>query len=267
MIWSLIHGSSPRWIALLVLTSAILCQPVTADAGDAKSVLKEALKAMGGDRATRKVKSISLAIDGDSIREYHRIRLKGRMSIYTAKRPSGRRLEVILARGSAFIVDRDKASKPTAIEDLKSSEVKEAGYDRDLFLLPLLLPVFIDSTEAVLRLKPSAPNGDQLVEATLPPASGSKEQAIRYTLRFSSKTKLLIGAKSVIPAGPEKGRGRIVVYRGYKQAAGILLPRELRYKVDTESPRTLKFRLKLNNPLPLTLFLKPRLKKKSGSEK
>lgn len=261
MNWCQIRSSSLRWMALIVLTTTVLCSPQQAEAADAKAILKAALKAMGGERATRKVKTLSLAIDGSSVREYHRIRLKGRMSIYTAKRPSGRRLEVVLARGSAFIVDRDQNAKATAIEDLKSTEVKEAGYDRDLFLLPLLLPIFLDSTEAVLRVKSPAPNGDQLVEATLPPAQGSKEQAIRYTLRFSAKTKLLIGAKSVIPAGPEKGRGRIVVYRGYKSASGILLPRELRYKVDTESPRTLKFRLKLDNPLPLTLFLKPRLKK------
>jgi hypothetical protein len=256
------------WLICAVGVSGGLATPAHAQSNaKAKKVLSRALKAMGGAAKVRKVKSLSLAIDGHSIKEFHRMRVKGRLSIYTAKRPNGRRLEIILARGSAFVVEKDEKSKVLAIEDLKKSEVKEAGYDRDLFLLPLLIPTFLDSPTAVLRSLKDAPNGDPLIEGTLPPAEGSHEQAIRYTLRFSAKTGVLIGARSVIPAGPEQGRTRKVVYRTYKQAGLILMPRELKYKVDQDPVRTMKYRLKLDNKLSLTLFLKPRPVNKTGNKK
>jgi hypothetical protein len=252
---------------LIIGMTLLSVSPRAANAANPKEVILKALKAMGGSAKVRKVKTLSLAIDGGTVKEFHRIRLKGRFSIYSAKRPSGRRLQIVLARGSAFVVDRDKDLKVLAIEDLKDSEVKEAGYDRDLFLLPLLLPTFLDATEAVLKDLGAAPNGDMLIEGTLPPSGGSRETSVRYTLRFSAKTAVLIGAKSVIPSGPEKGRTRKVVYRVYKKAGAILLPRELKYKVDEEPVRELKYRLKLDNKLPLTLFLKPRIVAKSGEKK
>lgn len=232
---------------------------------DPKEIVLQAMRKMGGIAKVKKIKTVSIALNNESIKEFHFVRLKERMSLYRARRSSGRSLEVVLARSSAFVVERDEKNNATDVEDLRKEEIQEAGYDRDLFILPLLLPHFL-TDKALLKYDGQVPNGDLKVTATMPPATASKEASVRYTLRFSKETGLLIGAKSSIPAGPDASRTRIIVFKNYKKAKNstILVPTELKYKVDKDPVRSMSFRVKLDAKMPLKLYIKPKVSKPSA---
>jgi len=251
----------------LGLAFVLLAAQAAAGQEDPKAVLRIALKSMGGAAKVRGVKSVSIALRGGEIKEYHDVRLKGRLYRYRSVRPSGRRLEVILARRSAYIVDRDAKGVASAVTDLDKSQTMEAGYERDLFILPLLLPLLLERDEALLTFAGRTPAGDALVTATVPAAEESREASVRYTLRFSKKSGLLVGARSLIPSGPMGGKTRKVVYKSYKMADSVMLPREMIYKVDEGKVSRMPIRLKLGNKIPLTVYLKPKVVKRKRHSK
>ena len=112
-----------RMTLIAALVTAALWTGPAAAADDPKVVLANALKKMGGVKRVKKIKTVAIALKSGSVKEFHLIRLDGRMSCYRAERPSGRRLEIVLARGSGFVVDRERDGKVREVENLTAQEI------------------------------------------------------------------------------------------------------------------------------------------------
>lgn len=247
---------------------SVLCGSLSpASAQDAKAILKQAADQAGGLENLRKLRTFAISVKNPEIVEVHVIRLSTRMSYFRALMPDKTSLEIVLAQQNTFIVERSKEGKAMKVEELNPTEAREAAYDRDMFLLPVLLPFFHDDEAATPKFEGTSNNGHPLISVTLPKAPQSHGQAVRYMLKFSKKTGRLVGAKSVIPAGPNKGKQRAIIFSNYKAVKNLSLPRQIRYKVDGDPVRTINFKIKLDAKFAVTRFLKPKIKQHKGDSK
>lgn len=233
---------------------------------EARALVARAVEAMGGRERVSALKAAVMTVEAaqGEVQERHTLRLEGRFLHYSSRRPSGAGFDVVLARGLAFLCDRDDQGAATYLEDLGVEDAVEGGYERDILFMPLLLPLLLEQ-RARMDYRGRTSEGDEVVRALIEPPEGAPGRPFVIRLRFDKETHLLTAAMGVVPLGYDKGKKRYCEYRDYREVAGpggaLKLPAELSDQrgKENEEPRTFKVRWSLDPDLPATLWLKPKL--------
>lgn len=229
--------------------------------GEARAIVARAIEAMGGaealDRLTTAVMTVTPG-EGQ-VRERYALRLDGRYLHYASRRASGAGFDVVLARGLNFFTDLDRAGQVVGVQDLEPGDVAEAGYERDVRFMPLLLPALLRDETARLDLRGRTSTGEHVVRALVRPPSGSPGEPFLIRLRFDPRTDLLSGSMGHVPSGPDQGKKRYTSYLEYRDVGAIRLPHRITdLWGEATTPQEFALTWTVGEPLPADLFVRPR---------